>query len=87
MSHKPVRVFLVRKKALFVAGALLAAAAVFFAVNLPAAITTAAAARQLPIYSVERPSEEGKKYCAISFDAAWAAGKVRRENISPAACL
>ena len=44
MSHKPVRVFLVRKKALFVAGALLAAAAVFCAVNLPAAITTAAAA-------------------------------------------
>ena len=53
--------------------ALLAAAAVFYAVNYPAAVSTAATTRQLPIYSVER----AQKVCAISFDAAWGEGKVR----------
>ena len=38
---------------------------------MPAAITAATTARQLPIYSVDRPAKDGKKYCAISFDAAW----------------
>ena len=49
------------------------AAAVFYAVNYPAAVSTAATTRQLPIYSVER----AQKVCAISFDAAWGEGKVR----------
>ena len=53
--------------------ALLAAAAVFYAVNYPAAVSTATTTRQLPIYSVER----AQKVCAISFDAAWGEGKVR----------
>ena len=71
MPHKPVRVFLIPKKAALAAGALLAAAAIFCAVSVPAAISAAGAARQLPIYSVDRPAEDGKKYCSISFDAAW----------------
>ena len=71
MPHKPARVFLIRKRAALAAGALLAAAAIFGAVNVPAAITAASTARQLPIYCVDRPSEDGKKFCAISFDAAW----------------
>ena len=78
MSRKPVRVFLIRKNIALAAGALLAAAAIFGAVNVPAAITAATTARQLPIYCVDRPAEDGKKYCAISFDAAWAEGKLRR---------
>lgn len=78
MLHKPVRVFLIRKKVALAIGALLAAAAIFCAVNVPAAITAVAAARQLPIYSVDRSSGDGKKYCAISFDAAWGDGKVRQ---------
>lgn len=60
MLHKPVRVFLIRKKVALAIGALLAAAAIFCAVNVPAAITAVAAARQLPIYSVDRSSEDGK---------------------------
>ena len=78
MLHKPVRVFLIRKKVALAIGALLAATAIFCAVNVPAAITAVAAARQLPIYSVDRSSEDGKKYCAISFDAAWGDAKVRQ---------
>lgn len=47
--------------------AALAAAAIFCAINVPAAISAAATSRQLPIYSVERT----QKMCALSFDAAW----------------
>ena len=43
------------------------AAAMFYLVNYPAAINTASAARQLPIYCVQRD----QKVVAISFDAAW----------------
>ena len=71
MSRKPARVFLIPKGIALAACALLAAAAIFGVVHVPAAITAATAARQLPIYSVDRPAEDGKKYCAISFDAAW----------------
>ena len=70
MSRKPARVFLIPKGIALAACALLAAAAIFGVVHVPAAITAATAARQLPIYSVDRPAEDGKKYCAISFDAA-----------------
>ena len=54
--------------------ALLAAAAIFYAVNYPASVSAAATTRQLPIYSVER----SQKVCAISFDAAWGDAKVRQ---------
>ena len=50
MPQKPVRVFLIRKNIALAAGALLAAVAIFCAVNVPAAITAAGSARQLPIY-------------------------------------
>ena len=53
---------------------LLAAAAIFYAVNYPASVSAAATTRQLPIYSVER----SQKVCAISFDAAWGDAKVRQ---------
>ena len=76
MLHKPKRVFLIRKKTAVAVGALLAAAAMFGAVNLPAAISAVSTQRQLPIYCVER-QEDGKKYCAISFDAAWADVRLR----------
>lgn len=71
MSRKPVRVFLIRKNIVLAACALLTAAAIFGAVHVPAVITAVTTARQLPIYCVDRPAEDGKKYCAISFDAAW----------------
>lgn len=70
MLHKPKRVLLIPKKIVLAAGALLAAAAIFGAVNLPAAVTAVSTQRQLPIYCVDR-QDDGKKYCAISFDAAW----------------
>ncbi len=71
MAKKTVRVFLLSRRVALVVGAVLAAAAIFGAVHIPAAVSAAGTARQLPIYSVERPSEEGEKFCAISFDAAW----------------
>lgn len=61
MPQKPVRVFLIRKNIALAAGALLAAVAIFCAVNVPAAITAAGSARQLPIYCVDRSGEDGKK--------------------------
>ncbi len=62
-----VKIFLLHRWYVMGAGVLLAAAAIFYAVNYPVMIRTAAAARQLPIYSVERT----QRVCAISFDAAW----------------
>lgn len=70
---KKIRILLLRRWYMVGGAALLAAAAVFYAVNYPAAVSTAATTRQLPIYSVER----AQKVCAISFDAAWGEGKVR----------
>jgi len=61
------RISLLEKKHLGVLACLLAAAAMFFAVNFPAARTAAASARQLPIYCVQRD----QKMLSISFDAAW----------------
>ena len=46
---------------------LVLAGLMFAAVHVPAAVTTAAAARQLPIYCVQRD----QKVVSISFDAAW----------------
>ena len=67
MSMKNVKIFLLRRWYVIGSAALLAAAAIFYAVNYPAFVSTAATTRQLPIYSVERT----QKVCAISFDAAW----------------
>ena len=63
-----------RKHILYIAIGLLAAAAIFYAVNYPASVSAAATTRQLPIYSVER----SQKVCAIRFDAAWGDAKVRQ---------
>lgn len=46
---------------------LLAAILIFTAVNVPAVIAASSAARQLPIYCVQRD----QKLVSISFDAAW----------------
>ena len=43
------------------------AAAIFAVVSAPSVVSTAAAARQLPIYCVQRD----QKLVSISFDAAW----------------
>ena len=56
-----------RRRALTAAGVILASALIFAAVNSPAFVTASAAARRIPIYSVERDG----KYCSLSFDAAW----------------
>ena len=64
---RKVKIFLLRRWYVMGGAALLAAAAIFYVVNYPASVSTAAAARQLPIYYVER----SQKVCSISFDAAW----------------
>ena len=65
------RFLVLRRKTLTVGAALLAAAAIFGAVNAPAAVRASVATRQLPIYCVERD----QKVCSISFDAAWGGGQ------------
>lgn len=67
--------FLILKKRHFTAlCAVISAAAIFAVVNAaPAAVSAAAAQRQLPIYCVERD----QKICSISFDAAWGDGIMR----------
>lgn len=64
---KKTKVFLLRRWYMAGGAALVLAAAIFYVVNYPAAVSAAGSARQLPIYSVER----SQKVCAISFDAAW----------------
>lgn len=71
---KKVKVFLLRRWYVAGGAALVLAAAIFYVVNYPAAVSAAGSARQLPIYSVER----NQKVCAISFDAAWGDAKVRQ---------
>lgn len=73
-GSKHLRILLLRRAHLAAALCLVAAAVLFAAVYAPAAVTAGAAARQLPIYAVERPD----KRVAISFDAAWADTKLRR---------
>ena len=76
-----VRIFLLRRWYVTAGAALLATAAIFYAVNYPASVSAAATTRQLPIYSVER----SQKVCSISFDAAWGDAKVRQcqDNAAP----
>ena len=68
------RFLVLRRKTLTVGTALLAAAAIFGAVNAPAAVRASVATRQLPIYCVERD----QKVCSISFDAAWGADNTQK---------
>lgn len=63
------RFLVLRRRTLTAGAALLAAAAIFTAVNAPSAVRASVATRQLPIYCVERD----QKVCSISFDAAWGA--------------
>ena len=72
-AAKP-RFLVLRRRTLTVGAALLAALAIFGAVNAPAAVRASAATRQLPIYCVERD----QKVCSISFDAAWGADNTQR---------
>ena len=74
-TAKP-RFLVLRRRTLTVGAALLAAAAIFGAVNAPAAVRASAATRQLPIYCVERD----QKVCSISFDAAWGGRTTRRRS-------
>ena len=68
MRKRSPRIFLLRRRYVAVLAALALAAGIFYVVNYPTSVSAAAAKRQLPIYSVERPNQ---KMCAISFDAAW----------------
>ena len=63
----PVRIYVVRRSWWTAALCLILAAAMFYVVNYPAAVGVSAAARQLPIYCVQRD----QKLLSISFDAAW----------------
>ncbi len=60
-------VVILRRRWAAALGLFVVTAAIFCAVMYPAAITTGAVQRQLPIYSVECTGDR----CAISFDAAW----------------
>ena len=64
---------ILKRRHLALLGAALVSAAIFAAVQAPAAVTAAATQRQLPIYCVERD----QKVCSISFDAAWGDGRMR----------
>lgn len=66
-TREQVKIFFIGKKWWTAALCLCVAAAMFYVVNYPAAVGASAAARQLPIYCVQRDS----KVCALSFDAAW----------------
>ncbi len=62
-----MKVFTLKRRYLAVIACVLAAAAMFWAVNDPAVVGTAATTRQLPIYCVQRD----QKMASLSFDAAW----------------
>ena len=62
-----MKIILMRRKLLAVLACILAAAAMFYAVNYPEAVSASSTQRQLPIYCVQRD----QKLISISFDAAW----------------
>ncbi len=62
-----MKLFLIKRGPLVAASCLLVALAMFYVVNHPAIVGTAAAVRQLPIYCVQRD----QKIVSLSFDAAW----------------
>lgn len=63
------KIIYLRRRWLALAGAALAAAAIFWAVSSPLTVGASATERQLPIYCVEKDY----KVLSISFDAAWGA--------------
>ena len=69
-----MKFLILKKRHLTLLGAVLASAAIFAAVQTPAAVTASATQRQLPIYCVDRD----QKVCAISFDAAWGADNTQK---------
>ncbi len=66
------------KRYLAIPAALACILALCLLVNLPAAVTTAASDRQLPIYCVQRD----EKVCSLSFDAAWGNAILRRRDFN-----
>lgn len=60
-------IVLLRRKWLTAAVCVLVAAAMFYVVNYPVAVGVVSAARELPIYCVQRDY----KVCSLTFDAAW----------------
>ena len=72
-----MRVFLLRKRHIALMAGIVLTIAIFTAVNLPAAVTTAASTRQLPIYCVDRADNK----VAISFDAAWGDAILRHPHL------
>ena len=69
MSEKreQIKIFFITKRWRTALACLCLAAAMFYVVNYPAAVGASSAARQLPIYCVQRD----QKLVSISFDAAW----------------
>ncbi|MEA5144200.1 MAG: hypothetical protein VB023_11610 [Oscillibacter sp.] len=63
-----------RRRYITLLAAAVIAAGIFYAVSYPSSVSAAATQRQLPVYSVQRD----QKMCAISFDAAWGDGRLRR---------
>lgn len=72
-ESKP-RFLVIKRRWLTLGAAAICAAAIFCAVNVPAAVSASVATRQLPIYCVERD----QKVCSISFDAAWGADNTQK---------
>lgn len=68
------RFLILKRRHLAALAAAVVCAAVFAVTRTPAAVTAAAAQRQLPIYCVDRD----QKVCAISFDAAWGADNTQK---------
>lgn len=66
-TRQHIKIFFIEKKWWTVCACLCLAAVMFYVVNYPTAVGASAAARQLPIYCVQRD----QKLVAISFDAAW----------------
>lgn len=62
-----MKLVLVRRRLAAIGVCALCAAVMFYVVNHPAVVGTAAASRQLPIYCVQRD----QKVVALTFDAAW----------------
>lgn len=62
-----MKILLVKRKRFTILAGILVALGMFYAVNYPAVAGVSGAARQLPIYSVQRD----QKVVSLTFDAAW----------------
>ncbi|MEG2455630.1 MAG: hypothetical protein RSC08_05175 [Oscillospiraceae bacterium] len=68
-----MKLFLFKRKFVMPVFCLLIACAMFCIVSHPAIVGVSATTRKLPIYCVQRD----QKMLSISFDAAWADGRLR----------